>query len=427
MTYPEAIQFLYNLRLTGIKPGLAGVSRLAAMAGNPHHQLSFLHLAGTNGKGSTCAILEAIYRQSGLRVGLYTSPHLVRFGERIQVNRQLISETDVVRLLGVLQPFLSEFPLECRPTFFEMVTVMALLYFQEQRCDLVIWETGMGGRLDATNIVTPLASIITNVQFDHEKWLGATLPEIALEKAGIIKPGVPVLTATQAPDALQVLVKNAKLKNSPITIIPGGQNTFSRLAGCEPSLPGSHQRLNAALALAAVECLREKFPVSPIQAGAGLASVHWPGRLQIEQIAAGTWVFDGAHNPAGAAALIAALQELFPRQRFALLFGCLKDKNIPQIARALLPCAESVALPPVRSERSADPAEVKRAFLQAGATCPIFSCATLTEALSPLQSAKRVLVTGSLHFLGEVMETLRILPSCNSPERGLNDWKEPVR
>ena len=174
MTYPEAIQFLYDLRLFGAKFGLENTLKLAALAGNPQNQLRFIHVAGTNGKGSTCAMLESIYRAAGLRVGLFTSPHLVSFRERIQVNRQLVSENDVVRLVEELQPLLKQFPDGHHPTFFEVVTVMALKFFAEQKCDLVIWETGLGGRLDATNIVTPLASVITNIAFDHQQWLGDT-------------------------------------------------------------------------------------------------------------------------------------------------------------------------------------------------------------------------------------------------------------
>ena len=217
MTYPEAIQFLYGLRLFGAKFGLENTFKLAALAGNPQEKLRFIHVAGTNGKGSTCAMLESIYRAAGLRVGLFTSPHLVSFRERIQVNRQLISEDEVVRLVEELQPLLKQFPAGHHPTFFEVVTVMALKFFAEQKCDLVIWETGLGGRLDATNIVTPLASVITNIAFDHQQWLGDTLEKIAAEKAGIIKPGVPVVTATDEPEALAVIEKMAREKNAPLS------------------------------------------------------------------------------------------------------------------------------------------------------------------------------------------------------------------
>src|SRR5881296_3397061 len=205
MTYPEAIQFLYRLRMFGTKLGLANTFKLAALAGNPQHRLRFVHVAGTNGKGSTCAMLESIYRAAGLRVGLFTSPHLVSFRERIQVNRELVSESDVVRLVGEMRELLKEFPADHHPTFFEVVTVMALRYFAEQKCELVIWETGMGGRLDATNVVMPLASVITNIALDHQQWLGDTLEKIAIEKAGIIKPSVPVVTTANSPEALAII------------------------------------------------------------------------------------------------------------------------------------------------------------------------------------------------------------------------------
>src|SRR6266704_1538085 len=219
MTYAEAIQFLYDLRLFGAKFGLENTIKLAALAGNPQDRLRFIHVAGTNGKGSTCAMLESIYRAAGLRVGLFTSPHLVSFGERIQIDRQVIAADEVARAMSELQPLLETSPRDAHPTFFEVVAVMALRYFAEQKCDLVVWETGLGGRLDATNIVTPLASVITNVQYDHQKWLGETLASIAAEKAGIIKPGIPVITATDEPEALQVIRETAGAQSSPLTVV----------------------------------------------------------------------------------------------------------------------------------------------------------------------------------------------------------------
>ena len=275
MTYAEAIQFLYGLRLFGAKFGLENTRRLAALAGDPQEKLRFIHVAGTNGKGSTCAMLESIYRAAGLRVGLFTSPHLVSFRERIQVNRQLISESEVVRLVTQIQPLLKRFPADHHPTFFEVITVMALKFFAEQGCDLVIWETGLGGRLDATNIVLPLASVITNIAFDHEQWLGDTLEKIAAEKAGIIKPGVPVVTATDAPEALRVIEQTAREQGVVLTRV--GPDHASRLTH-HASLLGAHQKINAALALATVEILRPIIPVSEEQIRAGLAGCElaWP-------------------------------------------------------------------------------------------------------------------------------------------------------
>ena len=189
MNYGAAIDFLYGLRLFGAKFGLENTFQLARLTGDPQKRLRFIHVAGTNGKGSTCAMLESVYRQAGWKVGLFTSPHLNSFRERIQIDRQMISEADVVRLVSELQPIFTQFAEDHHPTFFEVVTIMALKYFAEQEVDLVIWETGLGGRLDATNIVTPLASVITNIAFDHQQWLGDTIAKIASEKAGIIKAG----------------------------------------------------------------------------------------------------------------------------------------------------------------------------------------------------------------------------------------------
>src|SRR5687767_11583088 len=246
--YEHALDFLYGLQVFGTKFGLENTRRLAELVGNPERNLRFIHVAGTNGKGSTCAMLESIYRNAGLCVGLYTSPHLVRFGERIQVNRGLIADEDIVRLVDEARSWLKHFSEKNHPTFFEVVTVIALSYFAEQGCQLVIWETGLGGRLDATNIVTPLASVITNVQFDHKEWLGDTIEKIAFEKAGVIKPEVPVITAATGP-ALSVIQTVARELSAPVSIV-------TREADIEP-LPGKHQRMNAAVAIETARVLQK--------------------------------------------------------------------------------------------------------------------------------------------------------------------------
>src|ERR1043166_1776647 len=215
MNYSEAIQFLYDLRMFGAKLGLENTFKLAELAGNPQERLRFIHVAGTNGKGSPCGMLESICRAAGLRPGLFTSPHLVSFAERIQIDRQPISQPEVVRLVKDLRPLLKTFPPRAHPTFFEVVTIIALRYFAEAQCDIVIWETGLGGRLDATNIVTPLASVITSIALDHEKWLGSTLAEIAREKAGIIKPTVPVITSAAPGNGLDR--KSTRLNSSHVS------------------------------------------------------------------------------------------------------------------------------------------------------------------------------------------------------------------
>src|SRR3954466_5680229 len=216
MSYQEAVEFLYQLQQFGANFGLERAFKLAELAGRPQDKLKFIHVAGTNGKGSTSAMLESIYRHAGYKTGLFTSPHLISFAERIQVNRQLIPEPEVARLVAEMRDLLKQLPEGDHPTFFEVVTIMALKWFAEQKCGIVIWETGLGGRLDATNIVTPLASVITNIQYDHEKWLGTTLQSISFEKAGIVKPGVPVITGTADPEAQAVIEKTSRANKAPL-------------------------------------------------------------------------------------------------------------------------------------------------------------------------------------------------------------------
>ena len=414
MTYAEAIQFLYGLQMFGANFGLARAEKLAALAGNPQEKLRFFHVAGTNGKGSTCAMLESIYRAAGLRVGLFTSPHLVSFRERIQVNRQLISETDVARLAAELQESLKEFSPEQHPTMFEVVTVMALKFFAEQKCDLVIWETGLGGRLDATNIVTPIASVITNIALDHTQWLGDTLEKIAAEKAGIIKSGVPVVTATTQPEVLAVIEKAALEKKSPLTRI-AELSTFNLQPST--SLIGEHQKQNAALALAAVEVLQKQIPVAEEKARAGLANVNWPGRLQLIKRGSQTFLLDGAHNVAGVEALRAALPGGAP----TLVIGLLGDKDWRPMCEMLTPLAGKIFTVPVASARTADAHELAKTFHAANQRAEVSACKNLSAALAASKHEPFIVITGSLYLIGEALELLGHSPA-GAGERGLNEW-----
>ena len=449
MTYAEAIQFLYGLRLFGAKFGLENTFKLAALAGNPQNQLRFIHVAGTNGKGSTCAMLESIYRAAGLRTGLFTSPHLVSIRERIQVNRQLVFENDIIRLVEEIRPLLKQFPADHHPTFFEVVTVMALKFFAEQKCGLVIWETGLGGRLDATNIVTPLASVITNIAFDHEQWLGDTLAKIAAEKAGIIKPGVPVITAADEPEALGVIEKTARERKAPFVKINfqegrrvhpsqcyGGQVAVpnqdqSGSPARQPSqvedlpLPGEHQKINAALALATVEVLQDKIPVDNEAVQAGLSKVNWPGRMQLIIRPSGQkLLLDGAHNVAGATALRRTLEKDFAANPRTLVLGMLKDKDWRHICEILAPLAKRIFTVPVASERSADANELAAACRAVNPTADIAACGSLREAMEKADDGFAV-ITGSLYLVGEALELLGLSPA-HGGERALNEWAAKV-
>lgn len=437
MNYAETIQFLYGLRWFGAKFGLENTLKLAALAGDPQKQLHFIHVAGTNGKGSTCAMLESIYRTAGLRVGLFTSPHLVSFRERMQVNRVLISEADVVRLVDELRGTgvapVSDSPEQALPeagdrrdacpTFFEFVTVMALKYFAEQQCELVIWETGLGGRLDATNIVTPLASVITNVQYDHQKWLGATLTSIATEKAGIIKPGVPVITGAEEPQALAVIQEMAIQRGSPLTLVTPAHTQHPPLDALPLPLPGWHQRMNAAVALATVQVVQPRLPVSEEQQRTGLSAVKWPGRLQLAALPGGRRVLlDGAHNPAGATSLRAALEEHFPGRRATFILGIMQDKDWEVMCELLAPLAGRIVCVAVGSERSADPAQLCAACRRTNPEVNTSTCRSLAEALLQTAADPFVVVAGSLHLIGETMEQLHLAASSITDEKGLNDW-----
>lgn len=424
MTYAEAIQFLYDLQLFGVKLGLENTRRLAGFVGNPQDRLRFIHVAGTNGKGSTCAMLESIYRAAGLRVGLFTSPHLVRFSERIQVNRQPISDGDVVRLVEGMRLLLDRFPRDYRPTFFEVVTVMALQYFAENKCDLVVWETGLGGRLDATNIVTPLASVITNVQMDHQQYLGNTLARIAAEKAGIIKHGVPVITGADATEALNVIRAAAELAESPLTEVGPGDTTRSPLDRLQLPLMGAHQRINAAVALATVHVLQRTIPVSDQNIADGLARVQWAGRLQVIRSSSGcTTLVDGAHNPGAMEALDRALRQYYPGQRPVVILGILRDKDWRAMCDVLLPSAKSVCLVPVASARTTQPEELRAYCSNRHPTIPTNVCHSLSEALRLTDAEPFRLITGSLYLVGEALDLLGAINGKGMGEQKLNEYR----
>jgi len=429
MTYDEAIRFLYDLRWFGAKFGLSNTLKLAGLAGNPHEKLRFIHVAGTNGKGSTCAILESICRTAGMRIGLFTSPHLVAFGERIQVNRQPVTRAEVVRLVAQIRPLLGQFSPEQHPTFFEVVTVMALRHFVARRCELVVWETGLGGRLDATNIVTPLASVITNIQYDHQKYLGETLASIAAEKAGIIKPGIPVITGTDVPEALQVIADIARQKDSALTEVPASDAHRPPLDTVQFPLLGEHQKRNAAVALATIRALAAQIRVSERPLHLGLSRVHWPGRLQLVTQPSGQKILlDGAHNVGGAETLAAALEQYFPAAKPALVLGILRDKDWARMCEILAPLASRVLLVPVPSERTAEPHGLAEVCQRVNPHAWVSEHTSLNDALASTAKDAFVTIAGSLYLVGEAMEILHMSAAKTANERGLNEWSvgEPV-
>lgn len=423
MEYSQALSFLAGLRRFGMRPGLEAVTRLAEAVGVRWERQRFIHVAGTNGKGSTCAFLEAIYRCAGYRVGLYTSPHLVSVRERVQVDRAPIPEPALGACVGAVSRAASEFPGEEHPTFFEVLTVVALQWFAENRCDLVVWETGLGGRLDATNIVRPLASVITNIGWDHMQWLGDSLAAIAREKAGIIKPGVPVLTAAGDPEARSVLAATARERGAPFRRVTLSDPDLAWLRAETLPLTGEHQAINAALATAVVGQLQAILPVGEAALRLGLGRTRWAGRFEVRPLGQGRLVLDGAHNLPAFEVLAATLAQQFPGERYALVLGLLADKDAVGAVRVLVPGAAKVVVVPVHTGRGGDPDVLAALCAGAGGTSRVERAPDVGAALRRLAGESLVVVTGSLYLVGEVLELLS--PGTTS-ERELNDWS-PIR
>ena len=389
-SYIEAIQWLYSTQTAGIKLGLENVRRLLDALGNPHRQLACIHVAGTNGKGSVSAMLDSVGRAAGLRTGLYTSPHLVQFNERIQVSGQPITDDEVLAGINVIREAIAKSG--CIPTFFEITTALGFLHFFAQRVDFAIMETGLGGRLDATNLITPLVSVITSIDLDHQKILGDTRAKIAREKAGIIKPSVPVVSIAQTADVREVIDEVASSLNSPVTY------TTEPITDLQIGLAGSHQRLNAAVARDALAVAKLGIPSDALKTG--LKSLFWPGRFQA---LGDRLTIDGAHNLAASERLVQTWRECYPDSSPTIVFGGLRDKDLDKMLSALAPIAARFFLVPVRNPRSEDPASIR---LPCGISGVVFP--GMKEAVEAAHNlADPILVTGSLFLVGEVLSWLQ--------------------
>ena len=404
MNYREALAWLYSTQRFGIKLGLENIERLlAALPGSGLETAALckvIHVAGTNGKGSVCAMIEAIARAAGYRTGLFTSPHLISFRERILVNGEMISEDEVAGGLTEIRELIRDW--DPHPTFFEIATALALQHFQKTRCEILVLETGMGGRLDATNAVQSSVSVITPIDFDHEKWLGHSIDQIAKEKAGIIKPRTPVISAPQRPEA-EVIIRQRAVECDAALQFVNEPWTKTRIA-----LRGDHQKMNAALAIAALQAA--DIQVTDEAIARGLSSVEWPARFQIwnERI-----VIDGAHNPAGAKILAQTWREEFGNERAIVVLAILRDKNAAEIVDALRPIATKFLLPPIRSERALPPHDLSSIFSFKTPSLPHSVTPSLAEALTAARKTKeRILITGSLHFAGEALAFLRGEPNA---------------
>jgi dihydrofolate synthase/folylpolyglutamate synthase len=415
--YERTLASLYALEArAGIDLKLERVARAAAALGHPQRSAPTLHVAGTNGKGSTAAMAAAILAAAGRRVGLYTSPHLVSFRERILIDGQPISEAEVIEGVARVR---RDVPPDLGLTCFELITLLAWSTFAARGVDAIVLEVGLGGRLDATNVVVPAATIVTNVGRDHEEFLGRDLRAIAAEKAGIVKPGVPVVSGATGV-AAEVIAARAAALASPLSRLgddfalaadPDGtlgyRSPQGTIAPLTLALAGAYQRDNAALAVRALECSRT-LACDPAAVRAGLAAVAWPGRLQVVQREP-LVLLDGAHNPAGIAAVAAEVRSLAAGRPVKVLFGVMGDKDWQTMLRTIGAVAAEIVLTRPHQRRSADPA-LLAAAVGANARVEPDPATAYRRLVAASAATDVVLVTGSLFLVGDVLATID--PAC---------------
>lgn len=412
-SYQESLDYLYALQFFGIKLGLDNIRQLLSSVGNPQDSLRVIHIAGTNGKGSTAAALASMFKAAGIPAGLYTSPHLHNFTERIRIDTQQIDTAEVVALVEELRPYAESL----RATFFEVTTAMALLSFQRHGVTWAVLETGMGGRLDATNVVTPELCLLSSIALDHTEYLGTSLAAVAAEKAGILKTGVPLISVRQAPEVTEVLRQRAVQLHVPFfqegeayrwTDRGSGFDFRGRTGGLEnirPVLLGSHQRQNLSLALAAMDHLKEQgLKISFTAMKQGIENVRWPGRL--EWLADGI-LLDGAHNAAGAKVLAGYLaQEKL--NRLHLVIGCKGDKQPAELLQQLLPFVSQVyaTRPPV--DEFVPPEKLVQLAQESGILANRYDDPgeALAAALKNRCPGESLLVCGSLFLVAAVRQQL---------------------
>ena len=437
MSYESAVEALFELghelaHTPLHKFDLAHMRVFLCAMGDPQSGFRSVLIAGTNGKGSTAATLASIVQCAGHKTGLYTSPHLVRVNERIRVDSEPISDSDFARVYecveAVAQKLIEDGSLPWHPSFFEMLTAMAFEYFAESGVEVAVLEVGMGGRLDATNVVEPAVAVIADIDLDHQKFLGNTIAEIAAEKAGIIHSGGLVVTLPQHPQANEVIGRAVLERGARAVsaaqyvppVAPGSEgNAYNKYSltvmghevKVESPLIGRHQIRNISLAIAAAEQLNDAgISVSAEAIELGIRKTRWPGRFQVIPAANG-WpeiLMDVAHNPAGAWALRAALSEVYEGRHITLLFAVLRDKNIEEITQILFPLADCVVACPVNNPRSATPEQVEAAAYRSGTAvlkAPNFGDA-IRKSLEKTPEDGVLVITGSIYLVGEALEWL---------------------
>jgi dihydrofolate synthase / folylpolyglutamate synthase len=404
----NALSYLFGLEQFGIKFGLENISRIVERLGHPEHAFQSVHIAGTNGKGSVTAMVAAALRAAGYRTARFTSPHLIDLTERFVIDGRPVSSEalsvvvdDIRRAIDALR---AEGVLEVQPTFFEVTTAAAFELFRRAAVDVAVLEVGLGGRLDATNVVAPVATAITSIAFDHQVYLGSTLRQIAFEKAGIVKPGVPVVVGPLEPEAASAISKVAHDRGAAVI-----QASADDVAGFTLGLRGAHQQINAAVALRLLEVLNTRgLFIAPRAIAAGLSNPDWPGRLDLRRLGDGREVLlDAAHNPAGAAALASYLKGAWNTSP-PLVFAVMRDKDISTMLHALLPVVSGLVVTRASNPRSADPAGVVEQARTIAPDLPIAAEPSVSSALAAAwRTSPRIVVAGSIFLLGDVLREIQ--------------------
>lgn len=395
-SYDEVLEKIESTHRFGNQPGVEVTGRMLEKLGNPQQNLPYIHVAGTNGKGSVCAFLDRILREFGKKVGRFTSPHLVDFRERITVNGQMISHADVARLGNILLSV--DFGIT--PTMFDYCLTMAILYFREQQCDMVIIETGLGGRLDSTNALgRPKLVVITRIGYDHTAILGDTLTEIAEEKAGILKEKVPAVFAPQEPEALQVLIQRAQELGLAYHVVT--EEEIQRAKTYQPGLLGAYQLENAAVASAAMRMLELSTDTARLEQtiAKGIHDSRWPGRMEI-LTEHPFFMVDGAHNSSGIRALRDSLRKLYPNEKFHFIMGVMADKDYEEMVELLLPLALDFVTVTPESHRALQGEELAEYIRSRNV--PARTMQNIQEISSLPVEGERTIALGSLYFIGEL-------------------------
>ena len=421
MNYQQALEYIHAVQWAGHKPGLTRTRTLLAALGDPQQQLKFVHVAGTNGKGSTAAMLAACLQAAGYRVGLYTSPFINRFNERIQVDGQQIPDQELVELVEQVRPAADA--MADVPTEFEIITALGMLYFARRQCDIVVLEVGLGGTLDSTNVIRhPECAVITALGMDHVKELGPTLADIAAAKAGIIKPGCPVVSYGGVPEADAVIRQVARQQQAPLTQVDFGKLQvrqgsldavtfdYDGLEGVRLPLVGSYQPRNAAVAITTLRVLRGRGWNIPDQAiRTGLEQVQWPGRFELLRRSP-AFVLDGSHNAHGMRATVQSLRDRFPGEKFVFLVSIMADKDVDEMLQLLAPLARQFVTVAAATPR-AMPAQVLADHIRAYG-CKAEAAPTIKAGVAravALAGQGPVCALGTLYFSGDVRQAFAAL------------------